>query len=103
MRSTSTLSITWTTLSLVPETWISSLPRLGCCMLCKHRWSTGNSMGSRLRSITFAAVKEATNNFDGSRIIGFGGFGKVYKGRLNDGTKVAVKRANPNSEQGARR
>ncbi|XP_034921004.1 receptor-like protein kinase HERK 1 [Populus alba] len=50
--------------------------------------------------IPFAAVHEATNNFDESWVIGIGGFGKVYKGVLNDGTKVAVKRGNPRSQQG---
>ena len=33
-------------------------------------------------------------------MIGVGGFGKVYKGELEDGVEVAVKRANPQSEQG---
>jgi serine/threonine protein kinase len=48
----------------------------------------------------FVAVQEATNNFDESWVIGIGGFGKVYKGELNDGTKVACKRGNPRSHQG---
>ncbi|XP_031100455.1 receptor-like protein kinase HERK 1 [Ipomoea triloba] len=50
--------------------------------------------------IPFAAVQEATNSFDESWVIGVGGFGKVYKGELSDGTKVAVKRGNPKSQQG---
>ncbi|KAJ4890491.1 Receptor-like protein kinase HERK 1 [Raphanus sativus] len=66
------------------------------------------SYGTTLTSITtnanyripFVTVKEATNNFDESRNIGVGGFGKVYKGELNDGTRVAVKRGNPKSQQG---
>ncbi|ESQ42380.1 hypothetical protein EUTSA_v10012688mg [Eutrema salsugineum] len=50
--------------------------------------------------IPLVAVKEATNSFDQSREIGVGGFGKVYRGELQDGTKVAVKRGNPKSQQG---
>ncbi|KAK2973036.1 hypothetical protein RJ640_003144, partial [Escallonia rubra] len=59
--------------------------------------SVGSNFGYRYQ---FAAIQEATNNFDESWVIGIGGFGKVYKGELNDGTKVAVKRGNPRSQQG---
>ncbi|KAJ1282528.1 hypothetical protein BS78_03G059200 [Paspalum vaginatum] len=50
----------------------------------------------------FAMLQEATDNFDESLVIGAGGFGKVYRAMLPDGTKVAVKRASPESRQGAR-
>ncbi|XP_047943538.1 receptor-like protein kinase HERK 1 [Salvia hispanica] len=50
--------------------------------------------------IPFAVVEEATNSFDEGRVVGVGGFGKVYKGVLGDGTKLAVKRGNPSSPQG---
>lgn len=46
------------------------------------------------------AVQEATANFSESMVIGFGGFGKVYKGVLKDNTKVAVKRGFHQSQQG---
>ncbi|KAI4344515.1 hypothetical protein L6164_011732 [Bauhinia variegata] len=36
-------------------------------------------------------VERATDNFDTSRILGEGGFGRVYSGVLEDGTKVAFK------------
>ncbi|KAK4755281.1 hypothetical protein SAY87_009038 [Trapa incisa] len=36
-------------------------------------------------------MKAATNNFNSSNKIGEGAFGSVYKGRLGDGTAVAVK------------
>ncbi|KAJ7967279.1 Receptor-like protein kinase [Quillaja saponaria] len=52
------------------------------------------------RFFTFAELQEATKNFDSKAIIGVGGFGNVYLGEIDDGTQVAVKRGNPQSEQG---
>ncbi|KAK8479101.1 hypothetical protein V6N12_000235 [Hibiscus sabdariffa] len=52
------------------------------------------------RHFTLADLQEATKNFDSSVIIGVGGFGNVYLGTIDEGTQVAVKRANPQSEQG---
>ncbi|KAK7307033.1 hypothetical protein VNO77_39733 [Canavalia gladiata] len=46
-------------------------------------------------------MKMATNDFDEALLIGTGGFGNVYKGSFDGGaTCVAIKRANPMSEQG---
>lgn len=42
----------------------------------------------------------ATNNFNDSAEVGQGGYGKVYKGILADGTVVAIKRAQEGSLQG---
>ncbi|XP_074311052.1 receptor-like protein kinase THESEUS 1 [Silene latifolia] len=52
------------------------------------------------RFFSFQEIMDATNKFDESLLLGVGGFGRVYKGTLEDGTKVAVKRGNPRSEQG---
>ncbi|KAG8364980.1 hypothetical protein BUALT_Bualt18G0055000 [Buddleja alternifolia] len=52
------------------------------------------------RLFTIQEIMEATNKFDESLLLGVGGFGRVYKGTLEDGTKLAVKRGNPRSEQG---
>ncbi len=38
-------------------------------------------------------IEQATGNFSDDRVLGYGGFGKVYWGLLR-GTKVAVKRLN---------
>ncbi|KAK9103698.1 hypothetical protein Sjap_020952 [Stephania japonica] len=50
--------------------------------------------------ISFAEIQYATNSFDKKLIIGSGGFGMVFKGVLQDGTEVAVKRGVPGSRQG---
>ncbi|KAB2625954.1 LRR receptor-like serine/threonine-protein kinase [Pyrus ussuriensis x Pyrus communis] len=49
------------------------------------------SLGN-LRSFTFKQLQIATDNFSSKHILGAGGFGNVYKGKLPDGTMVAVKR-----------
>ncbi|XVE87053.1 hypothetical protein DITRI_Ditri18aG0085100 [Diplodiscus trichospermus] len=50
--------------------------------------------------IPFFEIQLATNNFDKKLQIGKGGFGKVYRGTLRNGMKVAVKRSEPGSGQG---
>uniref|UniRef100_A0A6M2EA53 non-specific serine/threonine protein kinase n=1 Tax=Populus davidiana TaxID=266767 RepID=A0A6M2EA53_9ROSI len=45
-----------------------------------------------LRSFTFRELQIATDNFCSKNILGTGGFGNVYKGKLGDRTMVAVKR-----------
>lgn len=52
------------------------------------------------RNFTFQEIMDATNKFDENLLLGVGGFGRVYKGTMEDGTYVAVKRGNPRSEQG---
>ncbi|XP_058105647.1 probable receptor-like protein kinase At5g24010 [Magnolia sinica] len=45
-------------------------------------------------------LRLATENFHETSLIGSGGFGNVYRGVLQDGTIVAVKRGKPESRQG---
>lgn len=52
------------------------------------------------RKFTLAEIRAATKNFDDGLAIGVGGFGKVYRGELEDGTVIAIKRATPHSQQG---
>ncbi|GLU17532.1 hypothetical protein SLE2022_338950 [Rubroshorea leprosula] len=52
------------------------------------------------KRFTLAEICAATKNFDESLVIGVGGFGKVYRGEIEDGCLAAIKRSNPQSEQG---
>ncbi|XP_077220110.1 receptor-like serine/threonine-protein kinase SD1-8 isoform X2 [Tasmannia lanceolata] len=45
-------------------------------------------------------VASATNNFSDTNKLGQGGFGPVYKGKLQNGQEIAVKRLSKNSGQG---
>ncbi|KAJ7955693.1 Serine/threonine protein kinase [Quillaja saponaria] len=49
------------------------------------------SMGN-LKNFTLKELQHATDYFSSKNILGAGGFGNVYKGKLGDGTMVAVKR-----------
>lgn len=60
------------------------------------------SLGN-LRRFHLREVQLATNNFSSKNILGKGGFGNVYKGYLQDGTAVAVKRLKDGSTAGGER
>ncbi|KAL8205963.1 hypothetical protein R6Q57_009514 [Mikania cordata] len=54
------------------------------------------------RWFSFEELKACTSNFSKDNIIGSGGYGKVYKGTLDTGHVVAIKRAQQGSLQGAK-
>lgn len=82
--------------------------------LCKWRarkrgeMSHGNALKDQLKQdhasgltmFNFSNLLLATNNFDVTNKLGQGGFGPVYKGKLNDGKEIAVKRLSSSSSQG---
>ncbi|XP_019152407.1 PREDICTED: uncharacterized protein LOC109149199 [Ipomoea nil] len=48
----------------------------------------------------WSTISRATNNFSETNKLGEGGFGAVYKGTLDGGEEIAVKRLSKNSAQG---
>ncbi|CAH8381627.1 unnamed protein product [Eruca vesicaria subsp. sativa] len=98
----------------------ASLARPSLPSLAKPSGSARSLTGSRLSSTslsfassiapftlsakTFTAseIVKATNNFAESRVLGEGGFGRVYEGLFDDGTKVAVKVLKRDDQQGSR-
>ncbi|KAF8098420.1 hypothetical protein N665_0267s0005 [Sinapis alba] len=78
----------WTTLPLVAGS--------------SHTRSTTTLPSDICRRFSILEIKSATNNFEKKLIVGVGGFGPVYKGRIDGGaTLVAVKRLDISSNQGA--
>ncbi|KAL0308492.1 UNVERIFIED_CONTAM: Receptor-like serine/threonine-protein kinase ALE2 [Sesamum radiatum] len=68
-------------------------------------FSLGSSMAAYTGSAkTFSSsdLEKATDYFNESRILGEGGFGRVYSGVLEDGTEVAVKILKRYDQQGGR-
>ncbi|KAB2022389.1 hypothetical protein ES319_D07G207100v1 [Gossypium barbadense] len=86
------------------------LQRKGTSLLC---WWINQNGGKSTRTsllpdelcryFSLDEIKAATNNFHDDLVVGKGGFGKVYKGFMDEGEKiVAIKRLNPESSQGIR-
>ncbi|KAL6572231.1 putative serine/threonine-protein kinase pbl21 [Orobanche minor] len=71
----------------------------GCSVQAKDKESNFQK-GKAARGFTFKELAMATQNFRDTNLIGEGGFGGVYKGRLESGLVVAVKQLNLEGHQG---
>ncbi|KAF8035183.1 hypothetical protein BT93_C1270 [Corymbia citriodora subsp. variegata] len=70
----------------------------------RGRKASKDFFSGNLRTISyfdFHTLKKATKNFHPANLLGVGGFGPVYRGKLQDGTFVAVKKLSlEKSQQG---
>ncbi|XP_027102214.1 G-type lectin S-receptor-like serine/threonine-protein kinase At1g61550 isoform X2 [Coffea arabica] len=62
--------------------------------------ASARGSSSELSMIDINVIKIATNNFSEANKLGEGGFGAVYKGKLEDGQQIAVKRLSSHAGQG---
>ncbi|CAL5408632.1 unnamed protein product [Camellia sinensis] len=101
---------------IISFTTISGVVLLGAFMYSLHRWRANQRVNKENRRkdfemadsmdtlelpiIGFDKILAATDNFSTTNKLGEGGFGPVYKGKLEDGQLVAVKRLSRHSGQG---
>jgi len=55
-----------------------------------------------VKTFSFAELEKATDKFSSKRILGEGGFGRVYLGSIEDGTEVAFKLLTRDNQNGDR-
>ncbi|XP_028765547.1 receptor-like serine/threonine-protein kinase ALE2 isoform X2 [Neltuma alba] len=55
-----------------------------------------------VRTFSLSELEKATDKFSSKRVLGEGGFGRVYSGILDDGTEVAVKLLTKDNQNGDR-
>ncbi|XP_042480822.1 receptor-like serine/threonine-protein kinase ALE2 isoform X3 [Macadamia integrifolia] len=100
-------------LTSIPPTLVPSLAKPsgapGSMLFGSGPSSVSLSFGSSIATYTGSAktfsaaeIERATCDFDPSRILGEGGFGRVYEGILDDGISVAVKVLKRDDQQGGR-
>lgn len=81
----------------------STYPLAGSPSLSESIYSPeNNGVGNSKVCFTYEELSDATHGFSGSKLLGEGGFGCVYKGMLEDGREVAVKQLKIGGGQGER-
>ncbi|KAF7070613.1 hypothetical protein CFC21_076117 [Triticum aestivum] len=80
---------------------------MACCLMCRkdiEQTIEGEEApgGNKVKAFSYSELRKATHDFSGANKVGEGGFGSVFRGRLKDGTIVAVKVLSAHSKQGIR-
>ncbi|KAE8661115.1 Wall-associated receptor kinase-like 15 [Hibiscus syriacus] len=65
-----------------------------------HRDLLSSNSGKLAKFFTMKEISKATKSFSKGNLLGSGGFGEVFKGILDDGTTIAVKRSKLGNTQG---
>ncbi|XP_074382613.1 G-type lectin S-receptor-like serine/threonine-protein kinase RKS1 isoform X2 [Apium graveolens] len=79
------------------------LLRLAYCLIVRKRIEEVDELGTSTIDVKFfplTTILAATQNFSLAYKVGEGGFGTVYKGKLDNGQEIAVKRLSNTSGQG---
>ncbi|XP_023736049.1 uncharacterized protein LOC111883956 [Lactuca sativa] len=90
--------------SLYSSSWSSKPSNLPPPPASSKETGSSSPKGQLCRQFTIDEIRSATQNFKESLLIGTGGFGKLYKGTIKNGTTtsiVAVKQWNHAFNQGA--
>uniref|UniRef100_A0A6N2K8N6 Receptor-like serine/threonine-protein kinase n=1 Tax=Salix viminalis TaxID=40686 RepID=A0A6N2K8N6_SALVM len=86
-------------ISIRAEKYLNELLTLDSTNDTPELENDGNK-GHNLKVYSAATIMAATNSFSADNKLGQGGFGPVYKGILQDGREIAVKRLSRSSGQG---
>ncbi|XP_060675130.1 G-type lectin S-receptor-like serine/threonine-protein kinase At4g27290 isoform X2 [Ziziphus jujuba] len=78
----------------------SELDNAGTSAIMNNQNNESQTQNLEVLFFNLDKIVKATNNFSSSNKLGEGGFGPVYKGTLEDGQEIAVKRLSRSSLQG---
>ncbi|KAL8505741.1 hypothetical protein ACS0TY_016817 [Phlomoides rotata] len=80
----------------------NSLPTKQTVHINEEIYNVANKIGEHAKLYSYKELQTATDNFSLANKIGQGGYGSVFKGKLNDGNLAAIKILSAQSEQGVK-